>query len=72
MDSETLARRVREEFREMPGLRLTLAQASRLWGLELQTCRVLIESLVASAFLRWTPRCVVLNGHGSTFSGRES
>jgi hypothetical protein len=30
MDSETLVRRVREEFREMPGLRLTVAQATRL------------------------------------------
>jgi len=62
MDSETLVRRVREEFREMPGLRLTLAQASRLWGLERHVCRALIESLVASAFLRWTPGGVILNG----------
>jgi hypothetical protein len=54
MDSEMLVRRVREEFREMPGLRLTVAQASRLWGLERDLCRNLIESLVASAFLRWT------------------
>jgi len=35
MDSDTLVRRVREEFREMPGLRLTVAQVSRLWGPEL-------------------------------------
>jgi hypothetical protein len=77
MDSETLVRRVREEFREMPGLRLTLAQASRLWGLELHICRALIESLVASAFLRWTPRGVILNGvpgfpvSGSQFGGSQ-
>ena len=70
MDSETLARRVREEFREMPGLRLTLAQASWLWGLELHVCRALIESLVACAFLRWTPGGVVLNSYGSTRSER--
>src|ERR1044072_8139477 len=62
MDSDVLVGRVREEFRDMPGLRLTLAQASRLWGLELHICRALIESLVASAFLRWTPRGVMLNG----------
>jgi hypothetical protein len=31
MDFEMIARRVREEFREMPGLRLTPAQARRLW-----------------------------------------
>ena len=38
MDLEVIARRVREEFREMPGLRLTPAQATRLWGLEQPTC----------------------------------
>jgi hypothetical protein len=54
MDSELIVRRVREEFREMPGLRLTIAQASRLWGLEREMCRTVIDSLVASAFLRWT------------------
>jgi hypothetical protein len=54
MDFEVIVRRVREEFREMPGLRLTPAQATRLWGLELDTCRAVIETLVASAYLRWT------------------
>ena len=46
--------RVREEFREMPGLRLTPAQASRLWGLEPETCCAVIDRLIASAYLRWT------------------
>ena len=46
--------RVREEFREMPGLRLTPAQASRLWGLELEMCSAVIDRLIASAYLRWT------------------
>jgi hypothetical protein len=55
MDVEIIARRVREEFREMPGLRLTPAQATRLWGLERETCRAVIDALVASAYLRWTP-----------------
>ena len=54
MDVEVITRRVREEFREMPGLRLTPAQARRLWGLELETCDAVINSLVASDFLRWT------------------
>ena len=35
-------------------LTLTLAQASRLWGVESDICRALIESLVAASFLRWT------------------
>ena len=54
MELEAVTRRIREEFREMPGLRLTPAQATRLWGLEDDTCRAVIERLVATAFLRWT------------------
>jgi hypothetical protein len=54
-ESETIIRRIQEEFREMPGLRLTPAQATRLWGLETETCRAVIDELVAAAFLRWTP-----------------
>jgi hypothetical protein len=55
MELEAVTRRVREEFREMPGLRLTPAQAIRLWGLEREMCHAVIERLVAAAFLRWTP-----------------
>jgi len=54
MELDAIIRRVRDEFHEMPGLRLTPAQATRLWGLEQTTCRAVIDSLVASAFLRWT------------------
>jgi hypothetical protein len=53
--NEPVIRRIREEFREMPGLLLTPAQAMRLWGLDFETCRTVIDELVASAFLRWTP-----------------
>jgi hypothetical protein len=56
--------RVREEFREMPGLRLTPAQATRLWGLEQETCRAVIDVLVAAAFLRWTPGGLVTRIEG--------
>ena len=55
VELELVVHRVREEFREMPGLRLTPAQATRLWGLERDTAHAVIERLVASAFLRWTP-----------------
>lgn len=54
MELEGVVRRVREEFMEMPGLRLTPAQATRLWGLERETCHAVIDNLVAAAFLRWT------------------
>ena len=51
-DVDLVVRRVRQEFREMPGLRLTPAQATRLWGLDTETCRAVIDRLVAVAFLR--------------------
>jgi hypothetical protein len=60
MHSPALVSRIRSEFLEMPGLQLTLAQASRLWGLEQRACRDVIEVLVATAFLRWTPRGTVV------------
>ena len=64
MELEVIIRRVRDEFHEMPGLRLTPAQATRLWGLEKETCRVVIESLVAAAFLRWTAAGAVTRAEG--------
>jgi hypothetical protein len=53
-DIDLVVRRIREEFREMPGLRLTPAQATRLWGLERDTCQRVIDQLVSAAYLRWT------------------
>ena len=53
--------RVRAEYREMPGLRLTLAQAARLFNLELGACERVLESLVMDGAL-W------MNGHEFTGS----
>ncbi len=44
-------RRVRGEYREMPGLLLTEAQAARLFGLESDVCRHVLATLVAEGFL---------------------
>ena len=55
MELEAVLRRVRAEFVEMPGLRLTPAQAIRLWGVERDVCHAVIDALIDSAFLRWTP-----------------
>lgn len=49
---DALMRRVRSEFREMPGMRLTLGQAMRLWDLDRPACRAVLDSLVASHFLQ--------------------
>ena len=44
-------RRVKGEFLEMPGLRLTEPQARRLWGLDRDSCSALLGALVESNFL---------------------
>lgn len=49
--NETIVRRVCGEFLEMPGLRLTVRQAMRLWGLDEQTCLIVMEMLVSVNFL---------------------
>jgi hypothetical protein len=51
---DALLCRVRAEFIEMPGLQLTFDQAARLWGLEPNVCRQVIDDLVACGFLRRT------------------
>jgi hypothetical protein len=47
---------VQAEYIEMPGLQLTRPQFRRLWGLEADTCDMLLQQLVATHFLRRTTR----------------
>ena len=49
--TEDVLRRVQGEFLEMPGLRLTEAQARRLWGLDAASCSALLGALVDAKFL---------------------
>jgi hypothetical protein len=44
--------RVRGEYLEMPGLRLNIDQASRLWALDRIACVGLLEHLVEDNFLQ--------------------
>ena len=46
-----LVQRVQREFDEMPGTCLTLAQASRLFGLAPDVCRRILQELVAEGTL---------------------
>ena len=46
-----LATRARAEFREMPGMCLTTAQAARLWHLSPARAEELLSELVESGFL---------------------
>ena len=49
---DALMTRVRGEYREMPGMRLTIEQAMRLWMLDRRTCSDVLSSLVAAHFLQ--------------------
>ena len=51
MTSDDVLHRVRAEFLEMPGLRLTVAQARRLWNLDAGQCETLLSTLVEARFL---------------------
>src|SRR4030095_273207 len=48
---DDVLRRVQGEYRDMPGLRLTMAQAQRLWGLDRAACDALLGALVDAKFL---------------------
>jgi hypothetical protein len=48
----SLGERVSAEYREMPGLCLTLAQAARFWTVDRATCAVVLDVLVERGELR--------------------
>lgn len=51
-DSITLLfHRVRSEFLEMPGHRLTPAQAARLWAIDRPTSEHILDTLTVAGFL---------------------
>jgi hypothetical protein len=51
---QEVVRRIRGEFLEMPGLRLTSAQARRLWRLDETACEAVLGALVDARFLSRT------------------
>ena len=50
-NKDDLTMRARAEFREMPGMCLTTAQAARLWQLSPARAEELLSELVQSGFL---------------------
>jgi hypothetical protein len=54
MRFDEVLQRIQGEYVEMPGLRLTAAQAQRLWGLERDVCDALLGALVDAKFLSQT------------------
>ena len=59
-----LSVRIRGEFAEMPGLRLTVPQASRLFNLESGRCERLLEALVRDGKLSTIGKLFVRRGSG--------
>jgi hypothetical protein len=55
--TQQLLERIRAEYLEMPGMRLTFEQVQRLCGVDGSVCRVVLDSLVAAKFL-----CANLDG----------
>ena len=53
-DANATLWRIRGEYREMPGLKLTVAQAARLWHLDQPSIERLLDVLVADGLLRRT------------------
>ena len=58
----TVHTRIRAEYREMPGMRLTSPQAARLFNLEPASCVRVLDALVSDGIL-WT--------NGREFLGRD-
>ena len=50
------SQRILAEYREMPGRRLTLRQAARLWALDTVDCQAILDALVAAGSLRRSPK----------------
>jgi len=51
---QEVVRRIRGEFLEMPGLRVTPQQARRLWRLDETACEAVLGALVDARFLART------------------
>ena len=55
-DANATLWRIRGEYMEMPGLKLTVPQAARLWHLDQPSIEQLLNVLVADGVLRRTAR----------------
>ena len=64
--NEDLVSRIRAEYLEMPGMRLTIHQVQRLCGIEQTLCKAALDSLVNAKFL-----CTKLDGTYGRFTDGE-
>jgi hypothetical protein len=63
---QEVVRRIRGEFLEMPGLRLTPEQARRLWRLDETACDAILGALVDARFLAKTRDGAFIRQDGSS------
>jgi len=64
---QDVVRRVRGEFLEMPGLRLTAQQARRLWRLDETACDAVLGALVDARFLARTRDGAFIRPDGDSY-----
>lgn len=62
----TIMQRVRTEYEEMPGLSVTVAQASRLWNIDATTAREVLNAMVDVGYLSAGPRGFTLRAFDRT------
>jgi hypothetical protein len=63
---QEVVRRIRGEFLEMPGLRLTPEQARRLWRLDATSCDAALGALEQSRFLSRTRDGAFIRNDGNS------
>ena len=62
----TIMQRVRTEYEEMPGLSVTVAQASQLWNIDPSTAREVLNAMVDVGYLSAGPRGFTLRAFDRT------
>jgi hypothetical protein len=71
---EPVLTRIRAEFREMPGMCLTPAQAAKFWNLDQATCDAILRRLIEDRFLVRTEggAVAVTSSAGACRNGRRA
>ena len=65
---QRILERLRAEYLEMPGLKLTIEQVQRFCGIEATMCKLVLEALVKTNFL-----CLKSDGtYGRSTEGRST
>lgn len=64
---DAMLRRIRGEYREMPGHALSLHQAERMWNLPHHECERLLRELVDAGFLSRTARGMFVRADAGRF-----